>query len=383
MSASGRHTWASRNAPLVGRAAALATPLLALALIVIASGWGNEAARARVREPVLPRSEFDRHPNVLRGDEAYLARAGGWLWWSDDQCQVTAMSLATLDTRTADGEYCRIWPDPRGTIALATVGSETDAVTGRRLVVLEMEDPDRVDRPRLRVIVTVPHQDGILASPVVWRGDGSAAAFCITNAQGSSVIRVRAGVWSQHVIKGACDPVWIGPHDSQLAVVRNDQLEVAGRTLPLAARLAEEGAGQDLLITALAGHGSDLAVAAAHRRQFDQPRPPAMVFVLRGREQRADLGDIGRQPVREVGISPDGSMGWMRKAGSDLSQILTGLGQHPPRPEVPRFAYGYSWSPGGTYLAVALEHNLDIVDVRDGRSVSIAGVAARSIGWTS
>src|SRR5262245_39620886 len=108
MSASGRHIWARRNASLVGRGAALATPLLALALIVIASGWGHQAAGARVREPILPRSEFERHPNVLRTDEPFLARAGGWVWWSDDRCQVTALSLATLDTRTADGEYCRI-----------------------------------------------------------------------------------------------------------------------------------------------------------------------------------------------------------------------------------------------------------------------------------
>ena len=135
------------------RLSAVLTLVIALLVVVVASAQPSEPGP----RAASPAKEFDRHPRVTRADQQLLARAGGWLWWVD----ASAINLATLRVRHVEGQHCRVWPNPQGTLALAPIGGSADLIAERRLAVIDLKDPRG-----LRQVATIHHQDGVLASPV-------------------------------------------------------------------------------------------------------------------------------------------------------------------------------------------------------------------------
>jgi hypothetical protein len=358
----------------VQRLSAVLTLVIALLVVVVASAQPSEPAR----RAASPAREFDRHPRVTRADKQLLARAGGWLWWVDGDCNASAINLATLRVRHVEGQHCRVWPNPQGTLALAPIGGSADLVAERRLAVIDLNDPRG-----LRQVATIHHQDGVLASPVAWDAGGDNAAFCIASPAGTEVIRVTAYEWEQRVIPDACDPVWLG--GDRLAFVRDDRVvDARGRALPLRELLLRTLRGGHAKITALAANRSRpelVAIGVARRTQYGRAVPPAAMVVadLRGIGVSYRRGDSAA--VRETGIAPDGRAAWFVDVETGRSHLEAG-----PLPpafpgSVPIEAWRYAWSDGGAFLAVAEDHRVEVFDWRTGQSAVVDNISARDLAW--
>ena len=364
------------------RLAAMATLLTALVIIVVASAFGSDRADAPPDEVPTGGVGF---PRVAQSDEDFLAAAGGWLWWSDASCHVTAMHLATLQMRSAESQHCRIWPNPRGTSALATIGPRSEQLSDRRLVVLEFEDLGRDDTRRLRPVATVDHQIGPLASPVAWNGSGGEAAFCVATLDGPAVIRVRSGEWAQRVIEDACEPAWSGRGDQMLTMTRDNQVIRDGRVLPLEGALraaigAREGG---VKITALAARDDLIAVGITGRTPSNGSVPPiALVLVRDSGQPSVNVRPGDAEAFQEVGLARDGRAAWYLEPGQDISELGPGLGPRSYPDTMPEQARRYAWEPAGAYVAVALEDEVRIVNWRTGGTVTIGGISAHDLAWS-
>jgi hypothetical protein len=355
------------------RLAAAITLAVAVGVMLVASSQPQPASRPA--SPAGAAAPFARHPRVARPDRALLRQAGGWIWWTDEHCHAKGMNLITLRTREAEGLHCRIWPNPQGSVALATVGSPAEAASERRLAVIDLFDPRAV-----REIATVHHQEGLLASPVSWRADGRAAAFCITTQYGTAVIRVSAGDLVQREIRGVCDPAWV--NGTRLAVTRKDEVLVGGRALPLGRELARVTHGAPATITALAAEGERLAIGVARSAQFGRLVPP-MSLVVSDTSGSASIsvrpGESG--PFNEVGIAPDGHAAWYLDPDTGRASLAPGLRSGGYPVDIPRTAFAYAWSPDGRFLAVAAPRDVRLFDWRTGETATISFVSARTLAW--
>jgi hypothetical protein len=366
---------------VVERLSAVATLVLSLLVVLVASAQPSSGGRT-ARPPV--RSEFARHPRISAADQALLARAGGSLWWVDDRCRAAEIQLATQVVRKVEGEHCRFWPNPQGTLALATVGGAADLVDERRLAVIDLTDPRG-----LREVATVHHTDGVLASSVVWDRSGRRAAFCVATPGGPEVIQVAAFTWDQRVFPHACYPAWL--RGARLAVVRGERVVAGGtpvrnglRSAALERLLRRALRDRRYRITALAATPSSpsyLAVGVARRTQFGHAVPPAALVVADPRGDGINIRPGDADPLREVGIAPDGRAAWYRDPGTGRAFLMTGARLRPFPGAISAEAWSYAWAPGGAFLAAAGRDRIEVFDWRTGAAAAIEGVTARDLQW--
>jgi hypothetical protein len=369
---------------VVQRLSAVATLVLSLLVVLVASAQPSPDGAGRSGPPV--QGEFARHPQISAADRELLARAGGVLWWVDQRCRVSDMSLATRQVGHVEGEHCRFWPNPQSTVALATVGGGEDSIGGRRLAVIDL-----TDRRGLRQVATVHHPDGILASSVAWDSNGRRAAFCIATSEGPRVVEVTAFTWDQHEFPGACYPTWLS--GDRLAFVRGGRVvsqaaarQGGWRTVGVRRLLERTTRSSPYTITALAatpGRPPFLALGVARRTQFGHAVPPAALVVADARGNGINVRPGAADPLRDVGVAPDGRGAWYRDPGTGRASLVTGPPLHGFPTAVPTEAWSYSWAPGGAFVAVAEGDRIAVFDWRTGASAVIDGVASRDLQWVS
>ena len=243
------------------RTVAVVTLAVALALLVAGAGRGTEAKAGR--------SEFARHPPVSADAVADLARAGGKLWMVDG-CQVSVVSLTTLTIKRAAGAHCQVWPNPSGTLAVATIGSPSSLAVNRRLAVLDARGTS------LRQIAEIDHPQGTLSSPVAWASDTD-LSFCVASESGPIVFTsTEASGW--HLTQadpGRCLPQYDGAR----------KFETEGASV-----LAQRRAGRPHR-QAGRGDAADARPDPDHRARCERP-------VRRGRGGRRATARRPRLPTR-------------------------------------------------------------------------------------
>ena len=348
------------------RTVALVTLAVALGLLAAGAGRGTSAKAGR--------AEFDRHPSLSAETIAGLARAGGTLWLVDG-CQVSTMSLTTLTIKRAAGAHCAVWPNPSGTVAVATVGSLSSLAVNRRLAVFDSRGQS------LRQVSTIDHRQGTLASPVAWQSDTD-LSFCVSTGTGPMVLTsTEMSGWSlTQADPGRCLPQFDGGRTfetSGTAVVGLDRKDALTNKLVEAMRRPADR----IRITALDVHGPYVGVAVA-ATDGDAVTPPfALVEVDRrsGDTVTVRLGD--GSAIDEIGLSADGGTAWVSDATGGASLVPGPRGRTLPH-SIPERATAYAWSPDGSHLAVATAGGVDIYTVADGTKVRVPGAHAESLAWS-
>ena len=353
------------------RVTAIATLVVALTVMVVASGWGAEAHRQRAASEAPPPSP----PAYVR--PAVLQDAGGRLWWSDQNCEAAEFDLDfSLRVTPVDGQHCRIWPTPSGQRALATSGPPSQLVVTHYMDVIYGETARWVGR--------VHHPAGYLNSNVSWDAGGGVAAYCVRTADGDRVAVTHAGlreVDHPHIV--GCDPVWSG---RKLLVARGGRVYENGRPLP---RPHESGGpvhdhDRFTKITSMASVGHYLALGMAEKGGLGQPVPPYVVAVLdrsTGGWMFVRPGESG--PLSAVGIAPDGSGVWYFDSLSrtvSLTQIANGPTLSPRIPT--SGVRAYAWSPDGSAVAVALSDRIVVIPLDGSPTGIINNVSVHDLVWT-
>ena len=348
------------------RTVAVVTLAVALALLVAGAGRGSEAQAGR--------PEFARHPAVSADTIADLARAGGKLWFVHG-CQVSVVSLTTLSTKRAAGAHCQVWPNPSGTLAVATIGSPSSLAVNRRLAVFDARGTT------LRQIAEIDHPQGTLSSPVAWQSDTD-LSFCVTSEAGPIVFTsTEASGW--HLTQadpGRCLPQYDGRQkfETEGATVLSQ-----GARVPLTNSLVEamRRTPDRIRITALDVNGPFIGAAVAAIDGATTTAPYALVELdtRNGHTVTVRLG--GASAIDGVGLPPDGGAAWASDATGGASIVPGPSGTTLPG-SIPEDANAYAWSPDGSHLAVAGAAGVDIYNVADGTVVGVPGAHAERLAWS-
>jgi hypothetical protein len=350
----------------VQRTVALVTLAVALGLLAAGAGRGSAAKAGR--------AEFARHPPVSVETIAGLARAGGTLWLVDG-CQVSTISLTTLTTKRALGAHCGVWPNPSGTVAVATIGSPSSLAVNRWLAVFDSRGKN------LRQIATIDHRQGALASPIAWQSDTD-LAFCVSTEGGPMVLTsTEMSAWSlTQADPGRCLPQFDNGRvfeTSGTAVVGIDRTQALTNKLVAALRRPADR----IRITALDVDGPYVGVAVAATNGEAVTPPFAVVEFDRrnGDTVTVRLGDSSA--IDGVGLSADGGTAWVSDATGGAS-LVPGPGGKTLPGSIPEQATAYAWSPDGSHLAVATAGGVDVYTVADGTKVRVPGAHAESLAWS-
>jgi hypothetical protein len=351
----------------VQRTVALVTLAAALALLIAGAGRGTAAQAGR--------PEFARHPPASSTTIAGLARAGGELWMVDG-CQVTAVSLTTLTARRAAGAHCQVWPNPSGSLAVATIGSPSSLAVNRRLAVFDARGPG------LRQVAEIEHPQGTLASPVAWQSDTD-LSFCVQTAAGPVVFTsTEASGW--HLTQadpGRCLPQFDGGRKFE---TQGTAVIGQGRAVKLTDGLVEamRRPADRIRVTALDVDGPYIGVAVGAASGSTVSPPYALVErdLRSGDTVTVRLG--AGSSIDDIGLSPDGGTAWVSDATGGASLVPGPRGTTLPE-SIPERANAYAWSPDGSHLAVAGAAGVDVYNVTDGTVVGVPGAHAQQLAWSS
>jgi hypothetical protein len=349
----------------VQRTVALVTVAVALVLLVAGAGRGTAQAG---------RPEFARHPPVPAETIARLARAGGKLWLVHG-CQVSVVSLTTLTTKRAPGAHCGVWPNPSGTLAVATIGSPSSLAVNRRLAVLDSRGGG------LRQAAEIEHPQGTLASPVAWQSDTD-LSFCVASDDGPVVLTSTemSGWHLTQADPGRCLPQYDGGRKFETS---GPSVLGQGREVKLTDSLVEamRRPAAAIRITALDVDGPYIGVAVAAATGASVGPPYALVEYDRrtGNPVTVRLG--AGSAIDAIGLSADGGPAWVSDV-TGRAALVPGLRGTALPGSIPEHADAYAWSPDGSHLAVATGAGVDLYTIADGTKVRLPGEHADSLAWS-
>ena len=305
---------------------------------------------------------------------AELRDEGGVVWWSSTDCRAGGLTLSSGAVTRIAGEYCRIWPAPKGDAAFAVTARRAAALEGRGLAYVSLDGDRRV----------VFHTSGFIGSEVAWSPDGAQAAVCIGTRDGTVVDVYRAVPGGRDGIPQACTPAWLG--DGRLAVSSAGpvSIEVGGRLVlgPDEARelLPSIGKGERRAVSALGASGDRLVVALVAASDVRLLPSSAAVAVIGGDGQIEFAARLPRDVLpAAIGLAPDGSAFWYYEAGEARAVIVSIPGGR----RVPVFdARWVAWSPDGSHIATATDEEIVLRRWPDGREVAVIPVVAADVSWT-
>jgi hypothetical protein len=350
----------------VQRAVAVVTLVVALGLLIAGAGRSTVANAGR--------AEFARHPSMSASEIADLARAGGRLW-TVDGCQVSVVSLTTLATARAPGAHCQVWPNPSGSLAVATIGSPSSQAVNRQLAVFEARGT------QLRQVAEIDHPQGALASPVAWQSDTD-LSFCVSGDDGPLVLTsTEASGW--HLTQadpGRCLPEFDGDRrfetEGAAVLAQGKPVAFTNKAVEAMRRTPDR-----IRVTALDVNGPYVGAAVAATSGETVEAPFALVeFDLRsGDTVTVRLG--GGSAIDAIGLAPDGGTAWVSDTTGDASLVPGPRGTVLPD-AIPERANAYAWSPDGSHLAVAGRSGVAVYSAADGSVVRIPGTHAERLAWS-
>jgi hypothetical protein len=348
------------------RTVAVVTLAVALALLVAGAGRGTEAKAGR--------PEFARHPPVSADSVAKLARAGGKLW-TVDGCQVSVVSLTTLTVKRAAGAHCQVWPNPSGTLAVATIGSPSSLAVNRRLAVFDARGTS------LRQIAEIDHPQGALSSPVAWQSDTD-LSFCVAS-ESSPIVFTSTEGSGWHLTQadpGRCLPQYDGARkfetEGASVLAQGVPIAITGKLVEAMRRTPDR-----IRITALDVNGPFVGAAVGAIDGSTTTAPYALVELDRRTGHNVTVRLGGGSAIDGVGLPPDGGAAWVSDVTGGASIVPGPSGTTLPG-SIPEHANAYAWSPDGSHLAVARAAGVDVYTVADGTVVGVPGVHAEHLSWS-
>lgn len=313
----------------------------------------------------------ERHPPPVRSTDM-LRRAGGSLWWVTGDCRLYRLRMTTQSLDRAAGRFCRAWPAPDGSAAMAAPGEGPTMPPPGKLEV--------VDARAMRATAVTGLPADLVIGPVAWSPDSLLAAVCVVHTPNAPEMAVLTAPWTRaNPVADRCSPAF-----TQTTLLTSDGTAVFenGNDLHLAGVLARSvgSPARGYRITALAGMPGGLIVAVHVGRTTVAAGAgrSAVVIVDRVQGTRNVIGLPSG--VSELGAAPDGSAFWYRDAVR--GQVVLLPLRHPPPPGLPRTARAIAWSPDGRYAAAAAGGRIVVVDTRSGARGLVAARGITQLDWT-
>lgn len=329
----------------------------ALAVLTLAAGLA-----VLVHAPAGSRGATPPHVQVQNA--ALLHVAAGHLWWVGTSCRPKRYALASGRLTVSTRRYCLIWPSPDGARTLAAGTAAAFPSPPGRMAVLSGD--------RLGTVALTPIREDDIVPPAVWSSESNQAIVCVTGRSSPSTLELVESPWrTARALSPSCTPALAG----------NSVLSSDGGSVYQNARrfhisgVLHTGMGHSRLgVTAMAFAQGHLAVAvtAGSRSQI-------VVIDTTTREvQRYRTAG----PVREIGVSPDGSQLWYLLPTTD-KRVLQELDGRVPLGDVPKVADAYAWSPDGRFIAAAQNGAVQVFDRSTGRVATIDTGGVTTLAWTA